>query len=108
MPPSSALAFGLQCGVNGFSGDGFSATSPTARIGNPRGLCNDGFGAGGFYVGDSFYNNIRWVMSNGTIVTVAGGFGLRVILSHGVLTSICRRHTKQQRVSKRPRDSCSV
>lgn len=74
--PCAAPTFGLQCGANGFSGDGFSATSPTARIGNPRGLCNDGFGAGGFYVGDSFYNNIRWVMSNGTIITVAGGFGL--------------------------------
>jgi len=48
------------------------ATGPTTRIGLARGLCFDGFGAGGFYVGDNSYHNIRWVMSNQTIVNIAG------------------------------------
>ncbi len=57
-------------GVCGYNGDGISATS--AQLNNPSGVVTDG--SGNLFIADFFNNRIRRV-TNGTIMTVAGGGG---------------------------------
>jgi sugar lactone lactonase YvrE len=56
-------------GSNGFSGDGGAATN--AELNAPQGIAVDG--SGNLYIADTGSDRIREVMTNGIIMTVAGG-----------------------------------
>jgi len=66
--PQGILSIAAGNGLNGFSGDGGSAT--TAALNSPSGIAVDG--GGNLYIADAFNNRIRKVTPAGIISTVAG------------------------------------
>ena len=66
--PDGIISTIAGSGVNGHSGDGGPAVG--ARLNAPQGVAVDA--AGNFYIADTSDNEIRKVMPDGTITTVAG------------------------------------
>lgn len=71
-------------GIDGFSGDGGDAK--LASINNPGGIVSDS--AGNIYFADTDNNRIRKILSNGNIVTVAGGGSADVNVDELPATSV--------------------
>src|SRR5262249_36139265 len=74
LTPSGTITTVAGNGTSGFSGDGGPATE--AQLSQPEGLALDA--AGNLYIADALNGRIRKVTPDGTVRTVAVGFGFPI------------------------------